>query len=135
MHRLWLWTRDTRRHSTWPCLRGSSDKLSVSVQMDCDLRDGLEILSEEPPTARGPGSGLQWPPCPACSFLLQRRSRVEDKLSIPLLPQLRYQCGIPERERPTMDQLEQVRGLHCTPCSYLKSRTHLSTYYKDRTRS
>lgn len=59
MHRLWLWSRDTERHSTWLCLCGSSDRLSVSVQMDCELRDGLEFLSEEPPTARGPGSGLQ----------------------------------------------------------------------------
>jgi len=48
-----------RASHTWLCLCGSSDRLSVSVQMDCELRDGLEFLSEEPPTARGPGSGLQ----------------------------------------------------------------------------
>lgn len=90
MRRLWLWSRDTRRHSTWPCLRGSSDRLSVSVQMDCELRDGLEILSEELSDSQGawPGIGLQWPPCPACGFLLHRSSKVKDKLSIPFHPQL-----------------------------------------------
>lgn len=49
---------DTWRRSTGPCLHSWSDRLSVSAQMDCELRDGLEILSEEPPTARGPGRGL-----------------------------------------------------------------------------
>lgn len=48
---------DTWRRSTRPCLRSWSDRLSVSAQMDCELCDGLEILSEEPPTVRGPGRG------------------------------------------------------------------------------
>lgn len=79
MRRLWLWSRDTWRHSTWPCLRGSSDRLSVSVQMDCELRDRLEILSEEPLTARGPGLAVGCnghPVLPVASEFLSGRQTV-----------------------------------------------------------
>lgn len=135
MRRLWLWSRDTRRHSTWPCLRGSSDRLSVSVQMDCELRDRLEILSEEPLTARGPGLAVGCnghPVLPVASWF----TRVPEwKTNCQSYSTTSYGMEdtsvVPQRERPVMDQLEQVRGLHCIP-SHMKSRTQLSACYQDR---
>lgn len=101
MRRLWLWSWDTRRHSTWPCLRGSSDRLSVSVQMDCELRDGLEILSEEPLTARGPGlavgcNGHPVLPVVSCFTRVPRSKTNCPSHSTPSYG--RHECGTPEGE-------------------------------------